>query len=569
MNSSDIRDSIVVMDADPAALPDDIDALKAALMIERARMQDVVAERDAGAAELAVAQARASADLAMIAHQKLRIAKLERQLYGPRSERSSRLVDQMALEFEELEASATEDELAAEIATTKVTTVAGFTRTRPERNTFPEHLPRERVVIASPTACDCCGGTRLRKLGEDVTKTLEAIPRQWTVIETVREKFTCQDCEKISQPPAPFHVIPRGWAGPSLLAMILFEKFGQHQPLNRQAERYALEGVPIRLSTMADAVGSCCAALDPILKLIEAHVMAAERIHGDDTTVPVLAKGKTDIGRCWVYVRDDKPFGEPSPPAAMFYYSHDRKGEHPQVHLAQYAGLFQADAFDGYRKLYQSGRSPGPIREAACWVHARRPFFAMADLTENARRKTAGKKEIPLSPIAIEMVRRIDALFEIERSINGQSAEQRRAMRRERSKPLVEELHAYMREQRAKLSRGHDLAKAIDYVIKRWDAFTVFLDDGRVCLSNNAAERALRGIALGRKSWLFCGSDRGGQRAAAMYSLIITAKMNNVDPQAWLADVLARIAGRPAHRVDELLPWNWKPVAAPVAQAAA
>jgi transposase len=262
MNSSDIRDSIVVMDANPAALPDDIDALKAALMIERARMQDVVAERDAGKAELAVARARASADLAMITLQKLRTAKLERQLYGPRSERSSRLVDQMALEFEELEASATEDELAAEIAVGKVTTVAGFTRARPERNTFPEHLPRDRVVIASPTACDCCGGTRLRKLGEDVTKTLETIPRQWTFIETVREKFTCQDCEKISQPPAPFHVIPRGWAGPSLLAMILFEKFGQHQPLNRQAERYALEGVPISLSTMADAVGSCCMVLD-------------------------------------------------------------------------------------------------------------------------------------------------------------------------------------------------------------------------------------------------------------------------------------------------------------------
>jgi transposase len=297
MNSSDIRDSIAIMDADPAALPDDIDALKAALMTERARMQAVVAERDAGAAELAVARARASADLAMIAHQKLRIAKLERQLYGPRSERSSRLMDQMALEFEELEASATEDELAAEIAVAKVTTVAGFTRARTDRHTFPEHLPRERVVVAPPTACDCCGSTRLRKLGEDVTKTLEAIPRQWKVIETVREKFTCRDCEKISQPPAPFHVIPRGWAGPSLLAMIVFEKFGQHQPLNRQAERYALEGVPISLSTMAAAVGSCCTVLDPILKLIEAHVMAAERLHGDDTTVPVLAKGKTDIGQ--------------------------------------------------------------------------------------------------------------------------------------------------------------------------------------------------------------------------------------------------------------------------------
>ena len=207
--------------------------------------------------------------------------------------------------------------------------------------------------------------------------------------------------------------------------MIVFEKFGQHQPLNRQAERYALEGVPIALSTMADAVGSVCTALDPLLRLVEAHVMAAERLHGDDTTVPVLAEGKTDTGRCWVYVRDDKPFGGAGPPAAMFYYSRDRRGEHPQAHLAGYAGILQADAYDGYNKLYLADRKPGPVQEAACWVHARRPFFAMADLEENARRKAAGKKEIPLSPIAIEVVRRIDALFEIERSINGKSPEER------------------------------------------------------------------------------------------------------------------------------------------------
>ena len=556
------------MDADLAALPDDIDALRTALTIERAKLRDAVAERDAGVAELAVARAKASEDLAMIAHQKLRIAKLERQIYGPRSERSDRLIDQLALQFEELEASAIEDELAAESAVAKATTVAGFSRKRPERNTFPEHLPRERVLVDPPKACDCCGGTRLRKLGEDVTRTLETIPRQWKVIETVREKFTCRDCEKISQAPAPFHVIARGWAGANLLAMVLFEKFGQHQPLNRQAERYALEGVPISLSTMADAVGAGCAALDPVLRLVEAHVMAAERLHGDDTTVPVLAKGKTDTGRCWVYVRDDKPFGGTSPAAAMFYYSRDRKGEHPRNHLNGYAGLFQADAFDGYRHLYLPDRSPGPILEAGCWVHARRPFFAMADLEENARRQASGKKAIVLSPIAIEVVHRIDALFGVERAINGKSAEERQAVRRELSKPLVDALQVYLNDQRAKLSRGHDLAKAIDYILKRWAAFTLFLDDGRVCLSNNAAERALRGIALGRKSWMFCGSDRGGQRAAAMYSLIVTAKMNDIDPQAWLADVLARIAAHPAHRLDEFLPWNWTKASVVAAVAA-
>jgi transposase len=550
------------MDAVNDALPDDIDALRAALIIARAKALEA-------AAELAVAQAKASEDLALIAQQKLRIAKLERQVYGQRSERSARLVEQLALTFEELEAGATEDELTAERAVARTTTVAGFTRKRPERNTFPDHLPRERVVIDPPTACECCGGNRLRKLGEDVTRTLETQPRQWKVIETVREKFTCRDCEKITQAPAPFHVIARGWAGPSLLAMIVFEKFGQHQPLNRQAERYALEGVPIALSTMADAVGSVCAALDPLRRLVEAHVMAAERLHADDTTVPVLAEGKTDTGRCWVYLRDDRPFGGTGPPAAMFYYSRDRRGEHPQGHLAEYAGILQADAYDGYNKLYLPGRSPGPILEAACWVHARRPFFAMADIEENARRKAAGKKEIPLSPIAIEIVRRIDALFEIERSINGKSAEERLAVRRALSRPLVDDLQVYMRAQAAKLSRGHDLVKAINYILKRWAPFTFFLEDGRVCLSNNAAERGLRGIALGRKSWLFCGSDRGGQRAAAMYSLIVTAKMNGVDPQAWLTDVLARIATYPIHRLDDLLPWNWKARAVVVpAQAA-
>jgi transposase len=532
-----ICDSLRFMDAAAKALLDENAALKA---------------------ELAVARAKASEDMALIAAQKLQIAKLQRQIYGQKSERSARLIDQLSLELEELEASATEDELAAEQAVAKATTVAGFERKRPERNTFPEHLPRERVMIEAPTSCACCGGSRLRKLGEDVTQTLETTPRQWKVIETVREKFSCRDCEKVTQAPAPFHVVARGWAGPSLLAMIAFEKFGQHQPLNRQAERYALEGAPIALSTMADAVGSICAALDPLRRLVEAHVLAAERLHGDDTIVPVLAKGKTDTGRCWVYVRDDAPFRGGGPPAAIFYYSRDRKGEHPQSHLAGYSGILQADAYDGYNRLYLAERKPGPIVEAACWSHARRPFFVMADIDANARRKAAGKKEIPLSPIAIEILPRIDALFEIERSINGKSIEERLAVRQASSRPLVDALESYMREQLAKLSRGHDLAKAMQYMVKRWPAFTLFLDDGRVCLSNNAAERGLRGIALGRKSWLFCGSDRGGERAAAMYSLIVTCKMNRVDPQAWLADVLARIAAHPAHRLDELLPWNWR-----------
>src|SRR6266851_582253 len=433
-------------------LPENVDALKAALLAERARAARVEAE-------LAVAKAKASDDDAMIAHQRLQIEKLTRQLYGQHSERTVRLLDQMELGLEELESSASEDEIAAESAVARTTNVVAFTRKRPARQPFPDHLPRERVVDPGPATCHCCGGARLRKLGEDITETLEVIPRQWKVIQHVREKFTCRDCEKISQAPAPFHVIARGWAGPSLLAMILFEKYGQHQPLNRQAERYAREGVPLSLSTLADQVGACCAVLSPLLRRLEAHVFAAERLHDDDTTVPLLAKGKTDTGRCWVYVRDDRPFGGPDPPAAMFYYSRDRGGEHAQAHLAGYSGLFQADAFGGYNKLYEADRKPGPIVEAACWVHARRPFFAMADLAENARRTAQGRTPGVISPLALEAVRRIDALFEIERSINGQSGEQRRAIRRELSAPLVADLESWLREQRAKLSRGNDLAK--------------------------------------------------------------------------------------------------------------
>jgi transposase len=535
------------MDMAVEPLPDDVEALKAALLAVRA--------------EVAAARAKASDDQALIAHLKLEIQKLNRDRFGPSSERSRRLLDQMELQLEELEASATEDELLAEAAA-RTTPVAGFTRKRPSRKPFPEHLPRERVVIAAPTSCPCCGGARLSRLGEDVTETLEVIPRSWRVIQHVREKVSCRDCEAIAQAPAPFHVIPRGWAGPSLLAMILFEKFGQHQPLNRQAERYAREGVDLSLSTLADQVGACAIVLRPIFERIQAHVLAAERLHGDDTTVPVLAKGKTDIARCWTYVRDDRPFAGPAPPAAVFYYSRDRRGEHPTTHLQGWTGVLQADAYSGYGELYAAQRQPAPTLEAACWAHARRKFFVLADIAASARRKAQGKAPAVISPMALEAVRRIDALFEIERAINGQGADQRQAARQTLSAPLVADLQAWLIEQRAKLSRGNDLAKAIDYMLKRWTAFTRVLDDGRICLTNNAAERALRGIALGRKSWLFAGSDRGGERAAFMYSLIVTAKLNDLDPQAWLADVLARIADHPAHQIDQLMPWNWRPITA-------
>ena len=315
-------------------------------------------------AALAASEARATAAEAQIASLTLMIEKLRRALYGRRSERSERLLNQLELALDELEASATEDALAAEKAAAETTEVKGFVRRKPSRKPFPDHLPRERVVVPGPVSCACCGSERLSKIGEDITETLEVIPRRWKVIQTVREKFTCRDCERISQPPAPFHATPRGWAGPNLLATILFEKYGQHQPLNRQRDRYAREGIDLSVSTLADQVGACAVALRPMHDLIEAHVLAAGRLHGDDTPVPVLAKGKTDTGRAWVYVRDDKPFCGPDPPAALFRYSRDRSGDHPVEHLRTFTGILQADAYAGYRRLYEPGRSPGPVTEA-------------------------------------------------------------------------------------------------------------------------------------------------------------------------------------------------------------
>ncbi|MEJ5027414.1 IS66 family transposase [Brucella anthropi] len=536
-------------------LPDDLASALALLAQERARPIAAEAEAATAKAEAASAKALVSHSEALIARLKLEIDKVRRELYGSRSERKAQLLEQMELQLEELEADAGEDELAAEIAA-KASAVKAFERKRPSRKPFPEHLPRERIIVAAPTNCACCGSAKLSKLGEDITETLEVVPRHWKVIQTVREKFTCRECEKITQPPAPFHVTPRGFAGPNLLAMILFEKFAQHQPLNRQSERYAREGVDLSLSTLADQVGACAAALKPIHSLIEAHVLAAERLHGDDTTVPILAKGKTDTGRIWTYVRDDRPFGGLSPPAALYYASRDRRQEHPERHLKTFTGILQADAYGGYNPLFKVDRDPDPLTQALCWAHSRRKFFVLADIAANAKR---GKNAAPISPMALEAVKRIHGLFDIEREINALTADQRLDRRRKESRPLVDDLQAWLQAERAKLSRSSPVAEAIDYMLKRWDGFTSFLDDGRICLTNNAAERALRGFALGRKSWLFAGSDRGADRAAFMATLIMTAKLNDIDPQAWLADVLARIADTPMTKLEQLLPWNWTP----------
>jgi transposase len=521
------------------SLPDDIETLKA--MVIAAQAARVEAEAKARNME-----AEVRARELLIEQMKFTIKKLRHERFGQSSERHA-VLEQLELSLAEMEEDASQAEAAAQLAVNAAAhaniKVAACERRKPARRPLPEHLPRERIVYPSPSACPCCGGS-LHKLGEDITETLEVIPRQWKVIQHVREKFSCRSCEAITQPPAPSHPIARGRAGPGLLAHILFSKYGLHLPLNRQSAVYAREGVDLDVSTLADWVGAAAATLMPLVLLIRAHVFAAERIHADDTTVRVLAKGKTRTGRLWTYVRDDRPFGGPDPPAVTFFYSPDRSAKHPEQHLASYAGLMQADAYAGFNRLYSASRKPGPITEVACWSHARHNFFDLVRLAK--------------APIAIEAVKRIDELFAIEREINGLPTQERLRVRNERSRPLMVALEAWLREQRTKLSGQSNVSKAIAYCLTRWVALTRFLDDGRLCMSNNAAEREIRPIAVGRHNWTFAGSDEGGRRAAAIYTLIHSAKINDIDPHAWLADVLARLQDHPAKRIDELLPWNWK-----------
>jgi len=507
----------------------------------------ILAQRDLLANEQALriaAESAAKVGALEIERLKLMLAKARREQFGQSSERGKLLIEQLELAIEDLEETQAAEATKAEIAAPET---ARENRARGPRGPrkLPDDLPVERIVEPAPCACGKCGGLRLRKLGEVVSKTLECEPRRWKIVEHVREKFSCRDCEGITEAPAPSHPIPRGFAGPSLLAMVLVSKFLLHQPLNRQSDAFAREGIEIGTSTLADWVGACVVALDPIVQAIRAHVLRAERIHADDTTVQVLAKLKTVTGRLWTYVRDDRPFGGADPPAAFFEYSRNRAGEHPQRHLVDYVGIMQADAYQGYNELYKPTRRPAPIVGAACWGHWRRYFF---DLAKDGK-----------APIAIEAVRRMDELFKIERAINGKSPQVRVAARREQSKPLVDALEAWLREQRARLSAKNDTTKVINYGLSRWAAFTCFLDDGRICLSNNAAERSVRGIAVGRRNWTFAGSDEGGRRAAAVYTLIETCKLNEIDPQAWLTDVLARLPDYPAKQIDELLPWKWMP----------
>src|ERR1700684_1658849 len=456
----------------------------------------------------------------------LLVEKLQRMLFGTKSEKVLRQIEQLELQLEELQAANAIEEHAA------AASVARPVAARPFRRPLPEHLPREiHTHMTDHEACPDCGG-RLRQLGEDVAEMLERVRACFKVIRHVRPKLSCDACDRIVQAPAPSRPIDRGLAGPGLLAHVLVSKYADHQPLYRQSEIYAREGIDLDRSTLAGWVGATSELLAPLVEAVRAHVMSASKLHADDTPVPLLApgNGKTKTGRLWTYVRDDRPAGDATPAAVWVAYSADRKGEHPRSHLGQFTRTLQADGYAGFDAVYETGR----IQEAACWAHVRRKFY---DLHLAHR-----------SPIAAEAMERIAALYAIEKEIRGHPAGERREVRETRARPLLDSLKQWLEETLGKLSRKSDTALAVRYALSRWDALLRYVDDGRIEIDNNAAARSLRTVALGRKNYLFAGSDAGGERAAAIYSLIGTAKLNGLDPEAYLRNVLSRIADHPDKR---------------------
>jgi transposase len=464
----------------------------------------------------------------------LLVAKLQHMLFGRKSEKVLRQIEQMEFQLEDLQAGSVVEE-AQLLPSTERQAPA-----KPFRRPLPEHLPREvHTHMPAHEACPDCGG-RLRELGEDVAEMLEYVRASFKVLRHVRPKLSCDRCDCIVQAPAPSRPIDRGLAGPGLLAHVLVSKYADHQPLYRQSEIYAREGVDIDRSTLAGWVGATSELLKPLVEAVREHVMAASKLHADDTPVPVLApgNGKTKTGRLWTYVRDDRNSGDTTAPAVWFAYSPDRKGERPKLHLKTYRGALQADAYSGFQHLYEGGT----IYEVACWAHARRKFHDI--------------HIAHASPTTSEAIERIAALYTIEAEIRGSTAEIRQATRQARAKPLLDELRIWLEATLGKLSRKSDTAGAIRYALSRWRALNRYVDDGQLEIDNNAAERALRVVALGRKNFLFAGSDSGGERAAAIYSLLGSAKLNGLDPEIYLHEVLERIADHPISRINDLLPWT-------------
>lgn len=515
-------------------------------------LREALVAAQAVAAEVVRIQA-INADLeARNALLELQNEKMRRILGGRRSNSASRALNLMELALEECEPTADEDAMLGFHTSTK-THVAPFERNWPSRGPMPKHLPRERVVVAAPGACPCCSSHRLCTHGEDISEAREVVPRRLKGIQTVRETFSCSDCKEPAHPATPFQVTPQGLLSPGILQIGTFDA---RRAGDRQRNPFDQEGADLILSTLSDRDIACTVTLTPLYELIEAHVLAGERLHGGVRTVLVKANSKTSKGRIWTYMRDDRPFAGPAAPAAILHYSGDRWGEHPVAHLRGWAGILQTDAYVGNDALFQADRLPAPLIRAFCWSHFRRLFFELADVPTQRKKR---RKKVPIIlPLAVEAIRRIDVIFDIERAFNGRSAQERLAFRQRYSAPLVGDLEVWIRENRSKLSKNNDVAEVMDYMLKAWPALITFLEDGRICLTNTAVERILRGIAPGRKSWQIASSHYGGQRTAFMLSLIASAKLNNIDAQAWLADVLTRVSDLPRRRLHELLPWNWK-----------
>jgi len=500
----------------PTPLPNDVDVLK-----------QLVADRDG-----------------LIAKLLAEIARLKRWQFGRSSERLDATLAQLQLALGDLPAAPPPVESPQESLPAEESTQAlPRNRVLPFRRApraFPAHLPRETVVHA-PASCACpdCGGT-MRPLGEDVSEMLDLVPGYFKVIRHVRPKVSCGRCARVVQQPAPSRPIDRGMAAPGLLAQIIVAKYADHCPLYRQQGIYRRSGVELDRATLAAWVGHAAQLLEPLVDALGTYVRAAEKVHADDTPVPVLdpGRGKTKTGRLWTYVRDDRPAGSRDPPAVWYRYSPDRKSEHPQAHLRRFRGILQADAYSGYARLYDDGQ----IVEAACWAHARRKFY---DLYVVER-----------SPIATEALQRIGALYAIERDIRGSLSALRARVRQARAGPLLDALHAWLAATLQTVSAKSELAGAIKYALVRWPALTRYRDDGRIEIDNNSAQRSIRPVVLGRRNYLFAGSDAGGERAACIYSLIGTALLNDRDPYLYLRHVLERIADHPIHRISELLPWR-------------
>jgi transposase len=479
---------------------------------------------------------------------KAQLATLRRARFGQSSEKLDQQIDLLELVIGDLEEAEAEHDARQEAAPAAPSTPAKAPRNH-NRKPLPDHLPREIITHEGPCACPACGSERLRKIADDEREVLEYVPSHFKVVVHVRPKLSCRDCETITQPPMPGLPIERGRPGPALIAHVLVAKYCDHSPLNRQSDIYARQGVELDRTTMADWVGRAAWLAGPIAEGIGDYARAGPAVHADDTPIPVQdpGRGSTRKGRLWVVVRDERAWGSRAPPAAYYRYSADRKGEHARALLAPCRGFLHADAYAGFNDLYDPDPITGQVNllEVACWAHARREIF-----DEHVRTK---------SPLARQALEKISQIFAIEREINAQSAEQRLAARQARSAPLLIALKTFYETCLGRISSKSDLAKAIRYSTNRWEALTRFTTDGRLEMTNNAAERAIRPLTLGRRNWTFLGSDAGGDRAAVFYTIIQTCKLNDINPEAYLADVIGRVADHPAKQIHDLMPWNWKP----------